>query len=332
MGLGPRPSVPQRVRGAGSTPTQPAGLPAPHSIGPVTQSGVRPLEDPSVFDVLNIFCARWFLNRKHLLSLILSTIKGRDNNKVTWINLLPQAHSHLLCQAKNLAPLSYPSALLKRVMFVFLLEIVNTSQPSTVNRFIKTSASHWRRALPLAPPSPPPVLNSASAKVGTSAPIQGSKVLPVWTPPRDTDTHDSPMAIDTAADQEFCTLEHVLGHNLPTASAVWDLMKCHSLDAMSGFAVFTTLQAGLSEASALDTVQAHAPDPTPTPPASSLKRPLSSLSPPSSSRPTSPPPYVGSRFGKASQDWRLWIANRRHARGGQGTPAKSALIEPANIA
>jgi len=138
-GPGLCPSVFQQVCRAGSTPTQPASLPAPCSVGLVTQSRVQPLDDPSVFNVLNIFQACWFLNHEHLLSLVLSTIKGGDNNKVTWIDLLPQAHSHLLCQAKNLAPLSYPSALLKRVMFVFLLKVVNTSQPLMVNKFVKTS-------------------------------------------------------------------------------------------------------------------------------------------------------------------------------------------------
>ena len=164
------PSVRQRVHGKGSTPAQPAGLPAPRSVGPVTQRGVAPLVDLSVFDMLNIFRARWFINREHLLSLILSATKGGDNNEVTWIDLLPQAHSHLLRQAKNLAPLSYPSPLLKRVMFVFLLEIVNTPRPSTVDKFVKASASRQRHALPLAPSAPPPVPNSASAEVGASAP------------------------------------------------------------------------------------------------------------------------------------------------------------------
>ena len=154
-GPGPHPSVCQQVCRAGSTPTQPAGLPVPCSIGLVPQSGVRPLDNPSVFDVLNIFCAYWFLNCKHLLSLVLSAVKGRANNKVTWVDLLPQAHSHLLHQAKNLAPLSYPSALLKRVMFIYLLEIVNNSWPLLVDRFIKASAPRWCPVLPPAPSSSP---------------------------------------------------------------------------------------------------------------------------------------------------------------------------------
>ena len=135
----------------------------PCSMGPVTQSRVQPLDDPSVFDVLNIFQACWFLNCKHPLSLVLSTVKGGANNEVIWVDLLPQAHSHLLCQAKNLAPLSYPSALLKRVMFVFLLKVVNTPQPLMVNKFVKTSAPCQHCMLPLAPPSSPSIPNLALA-------------------------------------------------------------------------------------------------------------------------------------------------------------------------
>jgi len=335
-GMAPRgpglvPSVPQRVCRAGSTPAQPAGMPAPCSVGPVTQSRVRPLEDPSVFDILNLFRACWFLNREHLLSLVLSAVKGGDNNEVMWIDLLPQAHSHLLHQAKNLAPLSYPSALLKRVMFVFLLEIVNTPQPTTVDKFVKTSAPRWRCVLPLAPPSPPPILNSASVKVGTLAPTRGSEVLPVRTPPGDTDTHNTPMAIDSATDKEFHTLQHVLSHDVLALTEVWDLVKRHGLDTMSGFAVWSAIQAGQSEASVLDSIQSRAPDPTPTP-ASLSKHPLSSPSPPSPTRPTSPPPRVGSRYGKAPEDWRLWIADCCCMRGGQGLLTKSTLIESADVA
>ena len=41
------------------------------------------IDHPSVFDVLNLFRARWFLNREHLMSLILAAVKGGDNNDIT---------------------------------------------------------------------------------------------------------------------------------------------------------------------------------------------------------------------------------------------------------
>ena len=113
------------------------------------------IDHPSVFDVLNLFRACWFLNHKHLISLILAAVKGSDNNNITWINLLPNSHTHLLCQAKALPPPSYPLPILKRVLFTFLLEVVN-SQGSTLNKFVKTSAPCRHCVLPpLAPSSLP---------------------------------------------------------------------------------------------------------------------------------------------------------------------------------
>src|SRR4029077_5373834 len=97
------------------------------------------VDHPSVFEVLNIFRSRWFVNREHLLSCILSAVKGRDNNSITWVDLLLAAHSGFLRQASSLAPKSYPLLLLKRVMFTHLLEVIN-SHRSTCDKFIKTSA------------------------------------------------------------------------------------------------------------------------------------------------------------------------------------------------
>ena len=74
---------------------------------------------PLVFEVLNFFRAHWFLNCKHLLSLTLTAVKGSNNNDIMWIDLLAVSHTHLLCQAKNLAPPSYPLPLLKRVGYVY---------------------------------------------------------------------------------------------------------------------------------------------------------------------------------------------------------------------
>ena len=84
------------------------------------------INHPSVFEVLNLFRACWFLNCEHLMSLTLAAVKGSDNNDIIWIDLLPSSHTYLLHQAKNLAPPSYPLSLLKRVMFTFLLEVINS--------------------------------------------------------------------------------------------------------------------------------------------------------------------------------------------------------------
>ena len=43
----------------------------------------------SIFDMLNIFYAYWFINCMQILSLALFTQKAREGNKVTWVEYSP---------------------------------------------------------------------------------------------------------------------------------------------------------------------------------------------------------------------------------------------------
>jgi len=144
------------------------------------------VDHPSVFDVLNLFRAHWFLNREHLMSLILAAVKGGDNNDIMWIDLLPNLHTHLLRQAKALAPPSYPLPILKRAMFTFLLEVIN-SHGSPLDKFIKTSAPRQRRAVPAPAPSSPPAgsVNPGSWCVPDVEAQHSRSLMPV-----------APMAVD----------------------------------------------------------------------------------------------------------------------------------------
>jgi len=109
--------------------------------------------DYSVFDVLNLFCACWFINCDHILSLVVFAQKADDGNNISWVEFAPQSHSHLVRQAITLAPTLYPLALLKWVMFTFLLEVVNDQGHMGLASFVKTSAPR-RRHVSLAGPSP----------------------------------------------------------------------------------------------------------------------------------------------------------------------------------
>ena len=114
----------------------------------------------SIFDMLNLFCACWFLNHDHLLSLVIFVQKADTGNKISWGENSTQAHSHLVCQALALAPPSYPLALCKRVMFTFLLEVINNLRTCSLALFVKTSAPHHQQvwvSVP-APSLPPPPL------------------------------------------------------------------------------------------------------------------------------------------------------------------------------
>ena len=103
--------------------------------------------------MLNLFCAHWFLNHNHILSLVVFAQKADNGNAISWVKFAPQTHSHLVCQAITLAPTLYPLALLKQVMFTFLLEVVNDQGHMGLTSFVKTSAPHRHHAS-LAGPGP----------------------------------------------------------------------------------------------------------------------------------------------------------------------------------
>src|SRR5579863_3279927 len=80
--------------------------------------------EPSVFDILNIFRCRWDLNKDHLIANVLSATKD-DAGQLDWVDFQPPFHTHLVRKAVSLLPPLCPVAKGKRVMFVFLLEVLN---------------------------------------------------------------------------------------------------------------------------------------------------------------------------------------------------------------
>jgi len=83
--------------------------------------------DPSVFDILNLFRCHWFLSRDWLVSLVASA-QWTNGSSIDWVEFLPVLHSHLMQCAIKLAP-SVPAAKVKRVMFVFILKVLNGNGP-----------------------------------------------------------------------------------------------------------------------------------------------------------------------------------------------------------
>ncbi|KAF8256623.1 hypothetical protein EI94DRAFT_1821505 [Lactarius quietus] len=95
------------------------------------QKGGRKPKDPpgvvdlSVFDILNLFRCRWFLSRAHLVTQVISAQKAEDR-KLSWVEFPPPFHSHLVKCAVALVPhRGCPLPMVKRVMFVFILELLN---------------------------------------------------------------------------------------------------------------------------------------------------------------------------------------------------------------
>ena len=105
--------------------------PPPTSSGPdraAVKGGAKLKRSPpgkvelSVFDILNIFRRRWFLSRATLLANAISAQKAEDGN-ISWVEFTPQYHSHLVKCAIALVP--HPVLTVKKVMFVFVLELLN---------------------------------------------------------------------------------------------------------------------------------------------------------------------------------------------------------------
>ena len=105
--------------------------PAPGGVGKSGKTVPRgtkpsvPDETLSVFDVLNIFHRRWFLSRTALIESCLSAQKAEDGS-ISWVEFFPPFHAHLVKCAVALVPRHVcPVPLVKRVMFVFILELLN---------------------------------------------------------------------------------------------------------------------------------------------------------------------------------------------------------------
>ena len=113
----------KRVRESLSSPPSLPRAPATVADPSLRVEGVSAVNGPSVFEVLNIFRRQWFLNRDHLISKVTSAQKDACGN-VVWVDFDPLFHTSLVRRALTLLPPLCPVAKGKRVMFVFLLEIL----------------------------------------------------------------------------------------------------------------------------------------------------------------------------------------------------------------
>src|SRR6266850_3449450 len=123
--------------------------PSPPALGPPPPPSICEMEEdgPSVFDILNVFRCRWFLNRDHLLANILLAQKD-DTGNIFWVDFLPPFHTHLVQRALALLPPLCPVAKGKQVMFMFLLEVIAGEGPKT---FFDLPKKRMPRAWPQSP-------------------------------------------------------------------------------------------------------------------------------------------------------------------------------------
>ena len=119
--------APKQVVPSSSAPLPPSSGPDRPAVkgGATSRWSIPEVINLSVFDVLNIFHCRWFLSRANLLTNIISAQKAEDGN-ISWVEFTPPFHSHLVKCAVALVPHhACPVPMVKRVMFVFILELLN---------------------------------------------------------------------------------------------------------------------------------------------------------------------------------------------------------------
>ncbi len=116
-------SSPEHILSSPSRDTPMANIPPKKLKGGLTPKKPSPrTAELSVFDILNIFHRRWFLPRSHLLTNVSMAQKAVDG-KISWVEFTPQYHSHLVKCAVALVP--HPVQAVKKVMFVYILELLN---------------------------------------------------------------------------------------------------------------------------------------------------------------------------------------------------------------
>ena len=87
----------------------------------------QPCEDPLSFELLNLLQQQLTITHSHIIAQTIMAQKD-ETGKVSWVEFIPEFHSHLVKQAFSLLsrPIT-PSAqrMLKKAIFVFVLEILN---------------------------------------------------------------------------------------------------------------------------------------------------------------------------------------------------------------
>src|SRR6267142_2078937 len=150
----------KRAKQAPPSPPAPPRPSTPAVVPPVpvqTKPGVSDAHELSVFDILNIFRSRWFLNRDHLIANVLSAQKS-DEGRYSWVDFQPPFHTHLVQRARALLPPLCPAAKGKKVMFVFILEVLDGDGPKSGSFWEVPKKHHHRPTLPKKPEEKPKAL------------------------------------------------------------------------------------------------------------------------------------------------------------------------------
>jgi hypothetical protein len=150
--------------------------------------------------VLKLFRQRWFLNRDHLVANVLSAQRD-DAGHFTWVDFLPPFHTHLVQRMLALLPPLCPVAKGKKVMFSFILEVLDGKGDSS---FFDLARSKPKKTRPRrqkcekasSSPSPAPPPSDPAPAVEASPPAPASSGTGASAPSPAAVRAESPMAVD----------------------------------------------------------------------------------------------------------------------------------------
>jgi len=245
--------------------------------------------DPSVFDVLNLFRHQWFLSRDWLVSNVASA-QWTDGSSIDWVEFPPTAHTHLVWCAIKLAP-SVPAAKVKRVMFVYLLEVLNGDGP-------ESSFFAPRRVCV------PRKQRTHKPREGGDQPVGAMAVdAPSPVPPSQPDP-PGPLSPGLVPGNGDPSLEEPAGDgfNVTLVEASYS-SRVSPTPSDCMVVPVAPLRPGPSCPPSVLGVKRSPPPASPSPPPS----------PPII--PSSPPPRIGTSGARIPQDWQDWIASCRLAAG-----------------
>ena len=267
---------------------------------------MRLSNDPSVFNIVNLFRLCWFLNRDWLLSFVTSTQRS-ESGCIKWVEFLPNGHIHLVRSTFKLVPPSpsVPTAKIKQCMFAFIIEFLDRERlyadffvPSLPRKVCKRT----RKPRDTGPPLPAEgqavdamVLDVEDQDPASEAPLPLQPPLELVRGTSSGTSTTSASAVikrkplglaEALVEPSYASTASPLPSLTPSPSAFQLVLRTYMEPAGRSIGLFQTPTPLAGQKHNL----------TPSPP-----------SLPPANLPTSPPPPIGMRLANAPADWRNWI-------------------------
>ena len=268
---------------------------------------------------LKTFRSCWHLDKGWLISFIASAQRKTPTSPITWVEFMPQGHTHLVRSALKLVSPSktLPVAKIKEVMFQFILEVLNESAPHADFFKARKAAKPWKRTcrckgkgdqsadMAVDAPEPGTVVGGSTWEPealwgdGDPPPLEGSREPSAHTQHFPSPSSEEPRDGGSFSEDPRASLPltplPVSPEPIAPVAALGLSFRAHKL-----------LQSAEKMAAQHERATSWSASLAP-----SITSVLGKHSPPSPPPPTSPPPVLGSPVSEAALDWRAWMQHKR---------------------